>query len=32
MGLLIGIVAWRGGDRHGGAVEVEISEVGSNGV
>ena len=31
MGLLIGVVAWRGGDRHGGVVEVEIGEVGLGG-
>ena len=32
VGLLIGVVAWRGGDRHGGAVEVEIGEVGLGGL
>ena len=28
VGLLIGMVAWQGADRCGGAVEVEIGEVG----
>lgn len=31
MGLLIGVMAWRGGDRRGGSVEVEIGEVGLGG-
>ena len=32
VGLLIDVVAWRGGDRHDGAVEVEIDEVGLGGL
>ena len=31
VGLLIDVVAWRGGDWHGGAIEVEIGEVGLGG-
>ena len=27
----IGVAAWRGRDRHGGTVEVEIGEVGLGG-
>ena len=31
VGLLISVVAWQGGDWFGGAVEVEIREVGLGG-